>query len=120
MKDSKFVFESVDLLYYSFHKTTLRKRKSYIKSSEWLRNKGATINPQNYDDNNCFQYATTAALNHQNIENHPERITNLKSFIDQYNWKGIEFPPHLKDWKTFEQNNKTIALNILFIPYNTE
>ena len=24
------------------------------------------------------------------------------------------------DWKKFEQNNKTIALNILFVPYNTK
>ena len=82
MKDSKFVFESADLLYYSLHKTTLRRGKSHTKSSKWLRNKGATINPQNYDDNNCFQYAITIALNHQNIENHPERISHLKPFID--------------------------------------
>ena len=27
---------------------------------------------------------------------------------------------HSKDWRKFEQNNKTIALNILFIPYNTK
>ena len=32
MKDSNFVFESVDLLYYSLHKTTLKRGKSYIKS----------------------------------------------------------------------------------------
>ena len=32
MKDSKFVFENVDLLYYSLHKTTLGRVKSYIKS----------------------------------------------------------------------------------------
>ena len=25
-----------------------------------------------------------------------------------------------KDWETFEQNNKAIALNILFVPYYTE
>ena len=25
-----------------------------------------------------------------------------------------------KYWKNFEQNDKTIALNILFVPYNTE
>ena len=25
-----------------------------------------------------------------------------------------------KDWEMFEQNNKTIALNILFVPHNTE
>ena len=24
------------------------------------------------------------------------------------------------DWKTFEQNNNTIALNILYVPYNTK
>ena len=46
MKDSKFVFESVDLLYYSLHKTTLRRGKSYTESPEWLRNKGPTINLQ--------------------------------------------------------------------------
>ena len=67
MKDSKFVFESVNLFYYSLHKTTLRRGNSYIKSSRWLRNKRARINPQNYYVNNCFQYSRTAALNHQNI-----------------------------------------------------
>ena len=25
-----------------------------------------------------------------------------------------------KDWKKFESDNKSIALNILFVPYNTE
>ena len=41
-------------------------------------------------------------------------------YIDNYNWEGIEFPAGPKDWKKFEQNNKTIALNISFIPHNTE
>ena len=41
-------------------------------------------------------------------------------YIDKYNWKGIEFPAGPKDWKKFEQNNKEIALNILFAPHNTE
>ena len=26
----------------------------------------------------------------------------------------------LKDWKKFELNNKTIALNILFVPYDAK
>ena len=59
-------------------------------------------------------------MNHQNIENQPERISNSKTFIDQYNWEGIDFPSGIKDWKKFERNNKTIALNILFIPHNTK
>ena len=65
MKYSKFVFESADLLYYSLHKARLRRGKSYIKSPEWLINKKATINPQNKDDNNCFQYVVTVAQNIQ-------------------------------------------------------
>ena len=112
---SGFAFESVDLLYYHIHKKSLKRRKSYIKSPQWLTNKTATINPKN-KDNKCFQYSITVALNHQNIENHPERISNIKPFINQYNWEGIDFPAGIKDWKKFERNNKTIALNILYVP----
>ena len=34
--------------------------------------------------------------------------------------KGINFPSQKEDWKKFESNNKSIALNILFAPYNTK
>ena len=84
-----------------------------------MKNKKATINPQN-NDGNCFQYTSTVTLNHQNIANNPKGISKIKPFIDQYNWKEIDFPSHSKDWKKFEQNNKTIALNILFVPHNTK
>ena len=57
-----------------------------------------------------MQYALTTALNYQKIKNHPERISNLKPFIDQYNWKEKDFPSHKKDWKNFQLNNKTIGL----------
>ena len=106
-------------LSYSLHKISIKRGKSYIKSPEWVINNRATINPQN-KDNKCFQYSITVALNHQNIENHPERISNIKPFVDQYNWKDIDFPPRIKEWKKFERNNKTIALNILSIPHNAK
>ena len=42
---SDFIFESVELINYKFHKTIFfKKGKSYIESPEWLKNKGATIN----------------------------------------------------------------------------
>ena len=116
-KGSDFIFESVDLLSYSFHKISLKRGKSYIKSPEWVINKRATINPKN-KDNKCFQYSITVALNHQKIESHPERISNDRPHIDQYNWEGTEFPAGIKDWKKFERNNKTIASNILFMAHN--
>ena len=74
---NNFVFESVDLLSCHIHKTNLKRGKSYIKAPEWILNKRATINPKN-NDNKCFQYSITAALNHQNIGNHPEGISNIK------------------------------------------
>ena len=35
-----------------------------------------------------------------------------------YNWEGIELPAGIQDWKRFEKNNKTIALNILSVPHD--
>ena len=89
-KGSDFIFESVDLLSYNFHKQSLKRGKSYEKSPEWVINKRATINPKD-KDNKCFQYSVTIRLNHQNIENHPERISNIIPFISQYNWKDRFF-----------------------------
>ena len=108
MRGSKFIRDSVDLLYYHPQKIGLKRGGSYIDSPEWLKNKKATINPKNNDDN-CFQYALTIALNHKQIKSHPKRISTDKSFIDQYNWKEIDFLSHSKDCKKFRQNNKTIA-----------
>ena len=114
---NNFVFDSVDLLEVHIHKASLKREKSYIKSPEWILNKRATINPKN-KDNKCFQYSITVALNHQNTENRPERISNIKPFVGKYNWKGIDFPAGIKDWKNFEENNKDVSINILCVPSN--
>ena len=119
MRGSEFNFGGVDLLFYHLQKISLKRDQSYIDSPEWLKNKKAAINPKNNDDN-WFYCALTVALNYHNIKKDPQRIMKMKPFIDQYNWKEIDFPSHSKDWKNFEQSNKTIALNILFVPYNTE
>ena len=72
-------------------------------------------------DDNCFQYALTVALNYQNIEKKPlQRISKIRPFINQYDWKGINFPSHKEDWKKLESNNKSVALNILYVPYSAE
>ena len=106
-------------MYDGLHRISLNREGSYIDSPEWLKNKKATINPKNKDDK-CFQYALTVTLNYQSIKIHPERISSIKLFVDQYNWKEISFPSHKEDWKNFEMNKKSIALNILYVPYNTE
>ena len=42
----------------------------------------------------------------------------MKLYINKYNWEGIDFPAGPKEWKKFEQNNKTIALNLSYILHN--
>ena len=52
MRGSDFIFDSVQLMYYKCHKK-FRRVVSYIDSSDWIKNKKASINPKNKDDK-CF------------------------------------------------------------------
>ena len=79
-KESEFVFESVDLLSYYIHNINPKRGKSYIKSPEWILKKRATINPKN-KDNKCFQYAITAALNHQKLESIQKEYQSLNPLL---------------------------------------
>ena len=117
MGESDFEFGGVNFLYYDFNEITLNRGGSYIDSPKWLKDKKSTINPKNNDDK-CFQYAITLALNLDRINRDPQRISKTKSFIDQYNWKDIDFPSTSKDWRQFELNNE-VALNVLYVPHNT-
>ena len=88
MRGSEFVYDSVDALHYNLNKVSLSRGGSYIDFPKWLKNKKATINPKNKDDK-CFQYALTIAPNYEKIKKDPQRISKIKPFIDQYNWKEI-------------------------------
>ena len=117
MRGSEFVFDGVNMLYYDFNKISSNRGGSYIDSPVWIKNKKATINPNN-NDNKCFQNVLTAALNYEKIKKDPGRISKIEPFIDLYNWKEIDFQG--KDWKKFESKTKSIALNILYVPHNTK
>ena len=67
MRGSYFEFDGVNFLYYDFNKISLNRGDTYIDSPKWLKDKKSTINPKN-NDNKCFQYAVTVALNLDNIE----------------------------------------------------
>ena len=58
---------------------------SYIDSPEQIKAKKPTINPLNKDDNKCFQYTTTVALNHEKTEKHSKIISKIKAYINWYN-----------------------------------
>ena len=52
------------------------------------------------------------------LKKDPQKISKLKPYINQYNWKGIKFLSDKEDLKIFEENNKEIALNISFVLHN--
>ena len=91
MKGSDFAFDGVNYLCYDLNKISISKGGSYIDSPKWLKDKKSTITQKN-NDHKCFQCAVTLALNLDKINNHPERISKMKHFIEQYNWKDIDFP----------------------------
>ena len=90
-----FEFDGVNFVYYDFNKISLNRGGSYIDSPKWLKDKKSTINPQN-NDRKCFQNAITLALNLDKIKKHSQRISKIKPFIDQYNWKDTDFPARVK------------------------
>ena len=103
MQGSSYTFERVELLEYHFHKVSSNRGSSYVPSPDWSFNKKSTINPKNTKDNMCFLFSIVAALNHQNIDNNPQRIVNLIPFIANYNWDDINFPAEHKDYSPFEK-----------------
>ena len=110
LKNTDLIPEGIESIIYNF--TEVAVSETFIETPQWIKNKKCTINPQN-KDNKCFQYSVTVALNCQNIKHNPERISKIKPFINSLKWDNINFPPQEQDYKTFEMNKKSIALNIL-------
>ena len=76
MRGSESEFDGVNFLYYDFNKTSINRGGSYIDSSKWLKDKKSTINPKNNEDK-CFQYAITSALNLDKIKKDPQRVSKI-------------------------------------------
>ena len=79
-----------------------------------MKFKKATINPINKKYSKCFQSAVTVVLNHEETGKNPEIMRKIKPFINKYKWEGLNFPSDKDDWKNFDKNNVTIALNVLY------
>ena len=110
-RGSGFTHETLALLYYYFQKVEIKKAESYIKSPDWLAHKKATANPKNENDDKCFQYAI---INYNKIKK-----KYLKN-IEKIKQADIGFSSHQRDWENFAQNNTSIALNVIFVSYNSE
>ena len=109
MRGGDFIFDSVQLLYYKCQKINFKRGGSYIDSPDRIKKKKATIYLKNTDDK-CFQYAVTVAVNFGEIKWNPERGSNIKSFINKYNCKGINYPTKIDDLKTSAKKIQQLLL----------
>ena len=62
-----------------------------------------------------FSTCSNCWFNYKEIKWNLEKVSNITPFINKYIWKGINFPSKIDDWKKFEKNNTTIALNKLHV-----
>ena len=109
-KGSDFVFGSVDLLDYKFHRVCLNGGESYIQSPKWLENKKAVINPKNENDDECLRWSIICALNYNEIMK-----KEFEKMFKKIKHEDKDFSSHKRDWENFEQTNESIALNVLFL-----
>ena len=115
IKGSDFVFESVDLMDYKLHRVRLNRGGSYIKSPKWLENKKAVINPKNENDDECLRWSIICALNYNEIIK-----KEFENIFKKIKHEDRDLSSHQRDWENFEQNNESIALNVLLPSQNSE
>ena len=96
MREGDFIFDSV------------RRGDLQIVSPDRIKNEKATAN----EDDKCFYYAATVTLNYEEIKYSPDRVSNIKPFINKLGRNKLS--QKIDDWKRFEKNKPTIAFNILY------
>ena len=63
----------------------------------------------------CCDSSVKSWRNRKACQKKKKKRTNIKAFINKYKWEGINFPSEKDDWKAFEKNNVTIALNAFHV-----
>ena len=86
--ESSFTLDKITHLYINFHKLALTRSSSYTELPKWIKSKKAVISPLNKDEER-FKWAVIEALHHEEIKHHPKRINLLRTYKNQYNWKGL-------------------------------
>ena len=89
------------------------KGSSYIPLPDFLIRKKALINMENKDDK-CFLWCVLRYLHPKQW--HEERVSDLREYENDLNFKGIEFPVKVKDIQKFENQNPDLpGINVFSI-----
>ena len=85
-------------------KSKTNNNSTITKTPVCLKSKRAVLNPKT-NDNKSFQYSTTISLYYEQSRKNFSRLSNIKPYIKNFNWKNINFPPTQQDYENFETNN---------------
>ena len=88
------------------------KGSSYIPLPDFIMKNKSIINIQN-KDNKCFLWSILRYLHL--IQKNETRLTDIRKYENDLNFKGIDFPVKLKDIPKFENQNPNLpGINYLF------
>ena len=107
----RFVFDEFLYLDVNFHQLNLTRGSSYLQLPDSLARKKAIVNPHNNDEE-CFKWSVIPAEN-VGLKD-PQRVSNLRKFMDNYDWSGLKFSVSIKDIGKFETRNN-ISGNVLAV-----
>ena len=94
------------------------KGSSYIPLPNFIIRKKAIINIQN-KDNKCFVWSILRYLHP--IQKNETRLTDIRKYENDLNFKGIDFPVKLKDITKFENQNPTLpGINVFSVDDNNK
>ena len=100
---SGWVIKSLDKHEIDISKYKPLKGSSYLPLPEKIKNKKATINNQNKNDNECFRWCHLAFL--FPVKQNAKRISKYKEHIDKVKYDKINFPVKIKDIPKIENMN---------------
>ena len=116
---SGWYFEKVDSL--EIHIVDYKPNKgggTYIPLPEFIQKKNAIINIKNKDDK-CFLWSVLRHLHP--VQKNGERISDLKKYENDLNFKQIRFPVQVKDTTKFENQNPYLpGINVFSVDDNNK
>ena len=116
---SGWYFEKVDSL--EIHIVDYKPNKgggSYIPLPEFIQEKNAIINIKNKDDK-CFLWSVLRHIHP--VQKNGERISDLKKYENDLNFKQIKFPVQVKDITKFENQNPGLpGINVFSVDDNNK
>ena len=84
----------------------------YIELPEWIKLKKACINIKNKDQK-CFKYCIQSIVYDKISKHHPKEMFHYNKLKDDIlNWDGVNFPTGNRDIDRFEENNKSVSINV--------